>query len=86
MGVVGNVPHVRHALGLHVGVEILAYVNEAIAAAAGKPKQPQLLCCGGIGQQVFAFLGIGAGGEGSEPGEAIEVCETKVHRLPAAHG
>ena len=48
---IGDVIHMRHAMVLHVGVEILSDMEEAITIATGKPEKFQLLCGGGIREQ-----------------------------------
>ena len=86
VGVVVNVPNVRNTVFLQIGVDSLADSNQAVLVPARNVEEPQLigrLCR--IGRKLRRRLGVRSGGKTANPSEGVEVAETEVQRLPAAH-
>src|SRR5438094_4560227 len=79
VGVVIHVPDVRDGLFLQVGVNTLANTDQAVFVAARDVEKFQLL---GrllrVGHEFRSRLGVGRGGEASDPRERVEISQANV--------
>lgn len=80
------VPDVGNVVVAQVSVNTLADPYQAVLLPAGQPEQFELgLRGGGVGDELLGRLGVGRGREGADPGERVEVRQSKVEGLAAAH-
>src|SRR4029434_6734336 len=86
VAIVVHVPDVGHVLLLQVSVDALADANEAVFVAAGNPQQLQLAgWWRRVSEQVRGWLCIRRGRHPSHPSECIQVPESEIQGLAAAH-